>query len=195
MWIQTGATVRKRLSWDVTSVTLTFDLWPWPFAWTSRLPLVITLKISWWYDDGNIVKKVWRTDRQTDGRTDWTIHRAAWSQLKIWFDRNNFSHWTQTFQTSWSGDILYDPATVDDWHDFDLFKLYYSFNGSTWWIHLRPSGLLYWPWDHRMIARAPYTRGIILRICLVHDVEWRHTSVATQTSNSTVCAKHCTGKI
>ena len=35
------------------------------------------IKISWWYDDGNIVKKLWRTD----GRTDWTIHRAAWSQL------------------------------------------------------------------------------------------------------------------
>ena len=26
MWIQTGVTVRKRLSWVVTSVTLTFDL-------------------------------------------------------------------------------------------------------------------------------------------------------------------------
>ena len=32
IWIQTGVTVRKRLSWVVTSVTLTFDLWPWPFA-------------------------------------------------------------------------------------------------------------------------------------------------------------------
>ena len=32
--IQTGVTVRKRLSWVVTSVTLIFDLWPWPFAWT-----------------------------------------------------------------------------------------------------------------------------------------------------------------
>ena len=28
MWIQTGVTVRKRLSWVMTSVTLTFDLWP-----------------------------------------------------------------------------------------------------------------------------------------------------------------------
>ena len=28
MWIQTGVTVRKRLSWVLTSVTLTFDLWP-----------------------------------------------------------------------------------------------------------------------------------------------------------------------
>ena len=86
-WIQTGVTVRKRLSWVVTSVTFTFDLWPWPFAWT--LPWFL-VKISWWYDDGNIVKKVWRTDRQTDRRTDRqtdgqtenTIHRAAWSQLK-----------------------------------------------------------------------------------------------------------------
>ena len=34
MWIQTGVTVRKRSNWVVTSVTLTFDLWPWPFAWT-----------------------------------------------------------------------------------------------------------------------------------------------------------------
>ena len=40
LWIQTGVTVRKL--WVVTSVTLTFDLWPWPFAWTSLLSLVIT---------------------------------------------------------------------------------------------------------------------------------------------------------
>ena len=42
MWIQTGVTVRKRISWVVTSVTLTFDLWPWPFAWwTLRWSLVL----------------------------------------------------------------------------------------------------------------------------------------------------------
>ena len=41
-WIQTGVTVRKRLSWVVTSVTLTFDLWPWPFAWTLPWSVVIT---------------------------------------------------------------------------------------------------------------------------------------------------------
>ena len=36
-------TVRKRVNWVLTSVTLTFafDLWPWPFAWTSLLSLVI----------------------------------------------------------------------------------------------------------------------------------------------------------
>ena len=74
IWIQTGVTVRKWLSWVLTSVTLTFDLWPWSFAWTSLLSLVITQKISWWYDHGNIVKKVWQADRRTDGRTDGLNH-------------------------------------------------------------------------------------------------------------------------
>ena len=85
MWIQTGVTVRKRLSWVVTSVTLTFDLWPWPFAWTSLLSLVITpenvMMIGWWeHSQKGVTDR--QTDRRTDGRTDWTIHRAAWSQLK-----------------------------------------------------------------------------------------------------------------
>ena len=69
MWIQTGVTVRKRLSRVVTSVTLTFDLWPWPFAWTSLLSLVITpenfMMIRWWEHGEKGV-----TDGQTDGQTD-----------------------------------------------------------------------------------------------------------------------------
>ena len=81
MWIQTGVTVRKRLSWVVTSVTLTFDLWPWPFAWTLRWSLVITpenfLMIRWWEHSQKGV-----TDRRTDRQTENTICRAAWSQLK-----------------------------------------------------------------------------------------------------------------
>ena len=68
MWIQTRVTVWKRLSWVLTSVTLTFDLWPWPFAWTSLLSLVITpqkfhvdtMMGTWWK----------RCDGWTDGRTD-----------------------------------------------------------------------------------------------------------------------------
>ena len=81
-WIQTGVTVRKRLSWVLTSVTLTFDLWPWPFAWTSLLSLVITpenfVMIRWWEHSQKGV-----TYRQTDGRTKRSVLRAAWSQLKI----------------------------------------------------------------------------------------------------------------
>ena len=81
MWIQTGVRVRKRLSWVLTSVTLTFDLWPWPFAWTSLLTMVITpenfMMIRWWEHGEKGV-----TDRRTDRRTENTICRAAWSQLK-----------------------------------------------------------------------------------------------------------------
>ena len=73
MWIQTGVTVRKRLSWVLTSVTLTFDLWPWPFAWTSLLSLVITpenfMMIRWW-EHGEKGVTDGRTDRQTDRQTD-----------------------------------------------------------------------------------------------------------------------------
>ena len=76
MLIQTGVTIRKRLSWVVTSVTLTFDLWPWPFAWT--LPCENFMMIRWWEHSQKGV-----TDRQTDRQTENTIHRAAWSQLKM----------------------------------------------------------------------------------------------------------------
>ena len=73
MWIQTGVRVRKRLSWVLTSVTLTFDLWPWPFAWTSPLTMVITpenfMMIRWWeHGEKGVTDR--RTDRQTDRQTD-----------------------------------------------------------------------------------------------------------------------------
>ena len=95
MWIQTGVRVRKRLSWVLTYVTLTFDLWPSPFAWKSLLTMVITLKFhddtmmgTWWKRcDGRTDRQ---TDGQTDGRTDWTSHIAAWSQLKSTAFRNVF---------------------------------------------------------------------------------------------------------
>ena len=73
MWIQTGVRVRKRLSWVLTSVTLTFDLWPWPFAWTSLLTMVITpenFMMIWWWEHGEKGVTDRRTDRQTDGQTD-----------------------------------------------------------------------------------------------------------------------------
>ena len=68
MWIQTGVTVGKQLSWVVTSVTLTFDLWPWPFAWTLLWSLVITpenfMMIQWWEHSQKGV-----TDRQKENTT------------------------------------------------------------------------------------------------------------------------------
>ena len=73
MWIPTGVTVRKRLSWVMTSVTLTFDLWPWPFAWTSLLSLVITPENfvairRQEHSEKGVTDRL--TDRQTDRRTD-----------------------------------------------------------------------------------------------------------------------------
>ena len=77
--IQTGVTVLKRLSWVVTSVTLTFDLWPWPFAWTLPWSVVITpenfMMIRWWEHSQKGV-----TDRRTDGRTDRQTDRKYHSQ-------------------------------------------------------------------------------------------------------------------
>ena len=69
MSLQTGVTVRKRLSWVVTSVTLTFNLRPWPFAWTLLWSLVITpenfMMIRWWEHSQKGV-----TDREMDGQMD-----------------------------------------------------------------------------------------------------------------------------
>ena len=74
--IQTGVTVRKLLSWVVTSVALTFNIWPWPFAWTLPWSLVIIpenfMMIRWWE----------YSKKRCDRRTENTIHRAPWSQLK-----------------------------------------------------------------------------------------------------------------
>ena len=108
MWIQTGVTVRKRLSWVLTSVTLTFDLWPWPFAWTSLLSLVITpenfMMIRWWeHSQKGVTDR--RTDGQTDRQTDWTIHRAAWSQLKIMLMGENIitlTHTSYLYRALWN---------------------------------------------------------------------------------------------
>ena len=68
MWIKTGITVRKRLNVVMTSVTLTFAPWSWPFVWTSRLSMVITpenFRVIWWQEH---CQKVWRTDGRTYGQ-------------------------------------------------------------------------------------------------------------------------------
>ena len=77
MWIQTGVRVGKRLSWVLTSVTLTFDLWPWPFAWTSLLTMVIIpenfMMIRWWEHGEKGV---------TDRHTPMNLYRFFMKSLK-----------------------------------------------------------------------------------------------------------------
>ena len=64
--IQTGNSPETaKFGFDLCHLDLC-HFWPWPFAWISLLSLVI---ISWWYDDGNIVKKSVKGG-QTDRRTD-----------------------------------------------------------------------------------------------------------------------------
>ena len=115
--------VRKRLSWVLTSVTLTFDLWPWPFAWTSLLTMVITpenfMMIRWWeHGEKGVTDR--RTDGRTDGRTDRqtenTICRAAWSQLKIKTSTTELSFFKEiqpihTMTSLWSQWRLKSPAS------------------------------------------------------------------------------------
>ena len=82
--IQNGVTVRKCQIWVkiggfLSCVTLTFDLWPWPFVWTSRRSMVISpenFRMIRWQEH---CQNVWRT---TDRRTEISVLRAAWSQLK-----------------------------------------------------------------------------------------------------------------
>ena len=68
----------------VTSFNLTFDLWPWPFAWTSLLSSLITSEILWLFDYRNVAKIVRdiQTEGQTYGHMERTVHRGAWLQLK-----------------------------------------------------------------------------------------------------------------
>ena len=55
MWIQTGVTVQKQLNWVLTSMTWTFDLWPWPFTWTLLLSIFFLTSVngnnSWKFHD------------------------------------------------------------------------------------------------------------------------------------------------
>ena len=80
MWIHTRVTVRKWLSWVLTSVALTFDLWPWLFACITS----VIGNNSWKFHDDTMRGTLWkRCNRQTDWQTERSVLRAAWSQLKM----------------------------------------------------------------------------------------------------------------
>ena len=83
LWFQTEVTVRKcdvGLKFILTSVTVTFGLWPWPVAWASFSLKVITPE-HFMVILGTLWKGV--TDKQIGGRADGQeVHRASWSQHK-----------------------------------------------------------------------------------------------------------------
>ena len=89
MWIQTGVTVRKRLSWVVNSVTLTL-------TFCMDVTFVIGNN-SWKFHDDAMMGTWWkRCDGRTDRQRDWTSHIAAWSQLKtighLFYTHSSFMH-------------------------------------------------------------------------------------------------------
>ena len=70
MHILTGVIVQKRLNWVLTSVSLTFDLWLWPFP---LLSLVITFENfmmirQWEHSEKGLTD--WQRDIRTDRRTE-----------------------------------------------------------------------------------------------------------------------------
>ena len=105
MWIQTGVMVPKQVNWILTPVTLTFDIWPWPFPWTLFLSIIITpenFMIIRWEEHCQKGVTDGQTDRQRNRQTDWTIHRAAWSQLKIWnMHTQLYSYGLELGQNTW----------------------------------------------------------------------------------------------
>ena len=105
-WIQNGVTVRKRRNWVLTSVTVTFDLDLLHGHHCDRdlWSLTLTFCMGITIVNGNndtIMGTLWkRCDGQKDGQGDWTIHRAAWLQLKnnnIPVPESNISH--QSFKS------------------------------------------------------------------------------------------------
>ena len=72
-----------------------FDLWPWPFAWTSCLSMVITpenFRMIRWQEHCHKGVTDGQMNRHTDGETEIGVLRAAWSQLKIGVKIQHFPH-------------------------------------------------------------------------------------------------------
>ena len=84
----------------LTFVTLTFGLWPWPFAWTSLLSLLLMVMnpenfMMTWCEKHS--KRRCDKGIQTDGGSDGTVQRAPWSQLKCLWTISNSWHWCHRF--------------------------------------------------------------------------------------------------
>ena len=83
----------------MTSVTLTFDLWPWHFAWTSLLSLVITVIIRWWEHSQQGVQ------RPTTPLSPQISEQFKAHSLANRLENVRVSHWPITW-------LIYLPCTV-----------------------------------------------------------------------------------
>ena len=126
-------------NWSYSPETVgLWPLWPWPFAWWLSWSLVITpenfMMILWWeHSQKGVTDR--QTDRQTDGQTENTIHRAAWSQLKLghlFYTTSSFVHHFKTIgkfkQELQSGNAQFGSKSVN----FFLSRVTLEFDGWPW---------------------------------------------------------------
>ena len=122
-WIPIWVTVRKRTNWVLTSVTLTFDPWPWPFAWTSFLSRVITpenFMMIRWQDHSEKGVTDGRTDRRTDGQDhSYSCLVAAKKHDDIDILPFHFRRFSQSF-------YYYHCSCLNQWSCYD-------------WLHWKPT--------------------------------------------------------
>ena len=153
--IQTGVTVRKRPNWGKICFDLCdLDLWPSPFAWASRLSMVITLKnfrIRW----QEHCQKAWQTDGWTDGKM------CSKSCLVAAKDRFWWSYWSRCcnhIKRSSStmevfmvtivillGTVVRDIRSPTYYVGVNTLKL----KSQTYARQHTMSGLTHWSWGHR----------------------------------------------
>ena len=121
MCIQTGVTVWKRLSGVVTSVTLTFDRWPRPFAWTLPWSLVIIpenfMMIRWWEHSQRGV-----TDGQTNNQNSISkiFKKVVFEQLYKYFQEHKlFFHSQYGYRKLHSAQYAALELTDRTMHDID----------------------------------------------------------------------------
>ena len=131
MWIQTGVTVRKRLSGVMTSVTLTFD----------KDLVSVNGNISGKFQDdtitGTLSKSVTdgrtdgRTDRRTDGQTERSVLGVAWSLLKTLLADNRYNSVNLTLVTptlgSWIVEFCFAFVPANITH---ILQGYFTGNGT-----------------------------------------------------------------
>ena len=122
------------------------DLWPWPFAWTSLLSLVITpenfIMIRWWEHSQKGVTDG-QTDRRTDGQTENTICRAAWSQLTIGHLFNATSSFVHNFVAIGEFKLELESGNAQSGSNSTIFRAVWPWNlthdlekhqGTTWML-------------------------------------------------------------
>ena len=177
MWIQTGVTALKRLSWVVTSVTLSFDLWPWPFAWTLPWSLLIIpenfMMIRWWEHSQTGV---------TDGQMDRKYHSSsclvAAKNPKNVKDKANSMHMFSTsnvmvksYTVFYSKCFWYEPM-VKDHYTFDWKKIKYGSNS-----HCKKENILCW--EHEEIYPISIFCILLYRTWNLQCLEWCNISLCS----------------